>query len=292
MLAPPRWKNTRLHQVRRRRAALAAATFASLVLLMVLFDGGDSPGFRFVSTGAPAAPPSAIATKRVTDSNRAIDKVRAYTPYVAVGSRRKKQIALTFDDGPGPLSPQFARLLKRKHVPATFFVVGQQFSDFEGAVRLEHTLGFPVANHTENHLFLKGQPAKEQRQQIRDDAARLRLAGVPYVRIFRPPGRSFDDTTFKTLRKMRLLMVLWTIDSRDYTRPGTPAIVKNVLSAAQPGAIVLMHDGGGDRTQTLAALPTIITRLRRRGYEFVSVPDLLAGDPPPPKQRIPAISAG
>lgn len=113
--------------------------------------------------------------------------MRAYAPYVAVGSRRKREVALTFDDGPGPLTSRVARLLKRKRATVTFFVVGQQFAGFRKALRLENRLGFTIGNHTENHVLLSGHPAPEQRRQIRDSAARMRAAGVPYVRLCSGP---------------------------------------------------------------------------------------------------------
>lgn len=265
---------------------------AVLVLAVGIGAGGAYPDFKVAVKPRAAAPAPHLRGQVAVQKTKAIDKVLAYTPYVAQGSRRKKKIALTFDDGPGPLSGAFARLLKHEHVPATFFVVGLQFNAFEPAVRLERRLGFAIGNHTEGHVFLSGHPGLEQRRQIRDTAAKMRAVRVPNLRLFRPPGRSFDRTTFRVLKRMRALMVLWSVDSRDYTRPGTRAIIRNVLSAAQPGAIVLMHDAGGDRSQTLAALPSIIRRLRRRGYEFVTVPELLASDPPPRHQPIPAAGSG
>jgi peptidoglycan/xylan/chitin deacetylase (PgdA/CDA1 family) len=76
-------------------------------------------------------------------------------------------------------------------------------------------------------------------------------------------------------------MVLWSVDSKDYERPGVQRIVDGVVAAARPGAIVLMHDGGGDRTQTIAAIPKIVRRLRAKHYRLVTVPQLLRDDPPP-----------
>ena len=88
-----------------------------------------------------------------------------------------------------------------------------------------------------------------------------------------------------------MLMVLWSIDPGDWRRPGTKAIVSNVLANARPGAIVILHDGGGDRTQTIAALPTIINGLRHLHYQFVTVPGLISLDPPPRHQRLPHVGA-
>ncbi len=88
-----------------------------------------------------------------------------------------------------------------------------------------------------------------------------------------------------------MLAVLWSVDPGDWRRPGPRAIARSILSAARPGAIVELHDGGGDRSQTLAALPAIVNGLRRRHYRLVTVSQLLALDPPSPHQRLPRLSA-
>jgi peptidoglycan/xylan/chitin deacetylase (PgdA/CDA1 family) len=92
------------------------------------------------------------------------------------------------------------------------------------------------------------------------------------------------------MHRLGMLMVLWSIDPSDWRRPGVKAIVSNVLLNARPGAIVIMHDGGGDRSQTVDALPAIIRGLRRRGYGLVTVPELIVLDPPPRHQRLSHLS--
>ena len=94
------------------------------------------------------------------------------------------------------------------------------------------------------------------------------------------------------LRRNRMLMVLWSVDSQDYRQPGARAIVRRVLNGAHPGAIVLMHDAGGARSQTVAALPEIVRKLRHRGYRLVTVPQLLRDDPPPRGQPLPRYVGG
>jgi peptidoglycan/xylan/chitin deacetylase (PgdA/CDA1 family) len=91
---------------------------------------------------------------------------------------------------------------------------------------------------------------------------------------------------------MHLLMVLWSVDTDDYQQPGVEAIVQSALTGAHPGAIILMHDAGGVRTQTIAALPLIIAKLRARGYHLVTVPQLLEDDPPPAGQPVPPNLSG
>jgi peptidoglycan/xylan/chitin deacetylase (PgdA/CDA1 family) len=126
-----------------------------------------------------------------------------------------------------------------------------------------------------------------QRSQIAADAARIRAAGAPRPLLFRPPYASFDGRTLDVLRRERMLMVLWNVDSNDWTRPGVRAIVRNVVSRARAGSIVLMHDAGGDRSQTVAALPFIVRKLRRRGLRLVTLPRMLLEAPPSGRQRVP-----
>jgi peptidoglycan/xylan/chitin deacetylase (PgdA/CDA1 family) len=96
----------------------------------------------------------------------------------------------------------------------------------------------------------------------------------------------------RELHALHLLMVLWSVDTDDYLQPGVSTIVERALAGAHPGAIILMHDAGGTRTQTIAALPTIITTLRARGFQLVTVPQLLRDDPPPPGQPLPSSLRG
>lgn len=206
-------------------------------------------------------------------------------PYVAMGGRRRREVALTFDDGPGPYTLRLLRVLKRRHVPATFFQVGFMVQYFPGAERaLRADRATVLGNHTESHPRLAGTSAAFQAAQVDGALAAQRAAGVPRDTLFRPPYGLDDATTRAVLRARGLLTVLWSIDSHDYLRPGTSTIVARVLDQARPGSIVLMHDAGGDRTQTIAALPAIVTSLRRRGYRLVTVPQLLRDNPPPPRQ--------
>ena len=230
-----------------------------------------------------------LSGRRLRAESRAVNRVLSYTPFVALGTRRRRAIALTFDDGPSPYTPAILRVLTRMRVPATFFVVGQQLRYFSGAVRAELRQGFDVADHTQNHAWLARLGARAQFAQIQGAASALRRLGAPLPRLFRPPYGAYNHQTLATLHRLRMLMVLWSIDPGDWRRPGTRSIVGNVLSNSKPGAIVIMHDGGGDRSQTVAALPAIIRGLRRRHYALVSVPTLLSIDAPPRHQRLPRL---
>jgi peptidoglycan-N-acetylglucosamine deacetylase len=282
----------RLHRRRRRTAliGLGLGLVAIVVAVVALVGGGGGGhGAKPSAGGASGTHPSGAHPRPSTTAayrreSRAISKVLSYTPFISRGSPRKREVALTIDDGPGPLTPRFVETLRRLHAPATFFIVGQQLNDFEQGLRDEIRAGFAIGDHTEQHANLSSLPARQQNKQIQDAALRIRSYGVPYPRLFRPPYGAFNRQTVTTLRGHRMLAVLWTVDTGDFARPGTKAIVERAVQGAKPGAIILMHDGGGDRSQTLAAVPAIVHRLRARGYTLVTVPQMLLHDAPSRQQ--------
>ena len=281
--------------VRRRR--LAALIGGLLVVLLVLLAttafGGDSGKSKKAEDQLkPLTAPPDTAAAAHGRGIRAIDNVLTYTPYVSRGTPNQKLVALTFDDGPSPFTPQFIKTLRDNHAPATFFVVTEQLKDFGDAAREAVRDGFEIGDHTVDHQMLATMGKTDQEHEIIDGARQMKEAGIPTPQLFRPPGNSFDNTTVGILRQQHLLMTLWDVDTEDYKLPGTPAIVQTVLSQARPGSIVLMHDGGGDRSQTLAAVPQIIKGLRARGFKLVTVPELVFSDPPPRDQPRPDEAAG
>jgi peptidoglycan/xylan/chitin deacetylase (PgdA/CDA1 family) len=221
-----------------------------------------------------------------------VDKVLGYTDYVLKGSPRKREVALTFDDGPSPFTPRIVRILRRRHAAATFFPIGQSINEYGRYLRLVNRRGFPIGDHTYSHPLMGHLPRADQVRELDSQSALLKQAGVRYPRLFRPPYGSFDADTRALLHDRRMLMVLWNVNPQDYERPGSRAIAARVVAAARPGSIVLMHDGGGDRSQTVAALPTIIRKLRARGFRLVTVARLIDDDPPPRWQGPPPNLAG
>jgi peptidoglycan-N-acetylglucosamine deacetylase len=278
----------RARQVRRRRRVAAAAAALSLALLAWVLvgvwpSGGRPPdrlrAHREARLQAAAAPRPSVPPEG--SRGRAADRSVAAGPVVKRAGRQHREIALTFDDGPSRYTPAVMRVLRRWHATATFFEIGNIAQSAPGTVAAQVRYGFAVEDHTVNHKNLSGLPASVQAAEIRGAAKRLRRAGAPPPRLFRPPYGRYDKTTVDTARSLGMRTVLWTVDSRDYLRPGSAAIVSRVLRAASPGAIVLMHDGGGDRAQTVAALSKLIPGLRRRHYRLVTVRQLLADNPPP-----------
>lgn len=282
------------HVFRARRMGAGAVLLAVLALIVAVVASllGDGPISRQTTTPVAGPPPTSVvpATHPIRrtasfEQARAVEQIRKRMPYVAVAGRRKREIALTFDDGPGPYTQRVLRELDRLNAPATFFQVGNQIASFPDAEQAElKASGALLANHTWAHKNLEKLSAADQADQLDWSSYAIRKAGGNLPQLFRPPYGAFNRTTMKLAAQRHLLMVLWTIDSQDYERPGTRAIVRRVVSQARPGAIVLMHDAGGDRSQTVAALPAIIKQLRAKHYKLVTVPRLLKDNPPPLKQ--------
>jgi peptidoglycan-N-acetylglucosamine deacetylase len=186
------------------------------------------------------------------------------------GSRHRRLVALTFDDGPAPITPQFLTLLERRRVPATFFVLGQNVPGHQALLRRMRRDGDEIGNHSFSHPVLSGGGPAAYRQIVATSAAIDRATGFLPCE-FRPPyGASSRELVSEALR-LHLSTVTWDVDPRDWSLPGSGAIAARVAGAARPGSIAVMHDGGGPRTETLNALPAIIARLRRRGYHFFTI---------------------
>lgn len=197
------------------------------------------------------------------------------------GGGRHRWVALTFDDGPGPYTGQLLAELESLKVPATFFQVGRMLQQFRAAGKLAaETPDVTIGDHTYSHSSMPQLGRDGQKQEILEAATLMQQNGEKPPRLFRPPYGAWDIHTRALTRRRGMAIVLWNVDSEDYTRPGVKRIVDNVVSAVRPGSIVLMHDAGGPREQTLAAVPLIVKKLRRRGYGFVTVDRMLTDDPP------------
>jgi peptidoglycan/xylan/chitin deacetylase (PgdA/CDA1 family) len=196
------------------------------------------------------------------------------------GSSARHEIALTFDDGPwdDPPTIDFVRLLARYHVPATFFEIGDQIATYDRSGAIERKMladGDMIGDHTWTHPDMTTLSAPEQTSQLERTARAIRRATGFTPCLWRPPYGDIDGQLDSLARRLGFLTIYWNIDPRDWSLPGTAAIERTVPANARNGGIVEMHFGGGPRRETLDALPTIITRLRRRGYRFVTVTQLL-----------------
>jgi peptidoglycan/xylan/chitin deacetylase (PgdA/CDA1 family) len=285
-------------RIRRRRGAAAALLVALLLLAVAIAPGSESSshapraasGAKAHAGARPTRPRAARAPEE--SPSAAVKATLAYTPFVKEGGYRGRDIALTFDDGPGPYTPGVLSVLERLHVHATFFEIGEMLRYFSASTVRELRDGDVIGDHTETHPEMATLSAHAQHEELFEQILHIEVLGGPRPVLFRPPYGSYDATTMRELRAMHLLMVLWSVDTDDYLQPGVPVIVQRALAGARPGAIILMHDAGGTRTQTIAALPTIIRDLRARGFHLVTVPELLRNDPPPPGQTLPSSLRG
>jgi peptidoglycan/xylan/chitin deacetylase (PgdA/CDA1 family) len=194
--------------------------------------------------------------------------------YVTSGSRDRREVALTFDDGPWDSTPAILSELERLKVPATFMLVGEHIAGREELIRRELRDGDVLGDHTWDHADVSSDGAAAQREIVSTEQAIEKTAGfVPCL--FRAPYGHTSGALIGEARRLGFDTLQWDVDPRDWSTPGTDAIVQRVLSAVHPGAIVLMHDGGGPREQTAAALPRIVAALRARGYQLETVPELL-----------------
>jgi peptidoglycan-N-acetylglucosamine deacetylase len=295
---PRNWSRDPRHRRRRAAVLLVVGAIAVAVVAAAAFGGaggshalqrsGSGNFFARVQTLAGDGRGSFAETESAAETG-AIDRTLGYTPYVRIAGPQHRELALTFDDGPGPYTPEILSILERQNVPATFFEVGILERYFHASTREIVARGYTIGDHTFSHLPMSRLSPADQRAQLLEGARAVQRYGARFPRLFRPPYGMWNTHTLALLRKYRMLMVLWSVDTTDYRRPGTAGIVKQVLAGAKPGAIILLHDAGGNRSETVAALPKIIARLRARGYKLVTLPKLLLDNPAPHNQRISSV---
>jgi cellulose synthase/poly-beta-1,6-N-acetylglucosamine synthase-like glycosyltransferase/peptidoglycan/xylan/chitin deacetylase (PgdA/CDA1 family) len=230
--------------------------------------GENSASVAQAQTGGPGAPEAVLHGGPVINATGA----RPLTYRIP-----RRTVALTFDDGPDPLwTPRILAILRRYHVPATFFVVGTHAASYPGLIRQELADGAEIGSHTYTHLDLAG-GWQEQLQLTLTQNALAGAAGV-HTGLLRPPYSSTPDAVtaaqwhaYRQAAGDGYLIVLASLDTRDWARPGVAKIVAAAMPTANRGAIVMLHDSGGNRSQTIGALPQIITRLKARGYRFTTI---------------------
>ncbi|WP_045697828.1 polysaccharide deacetylase family protein [Streptomyces rubellomurinus] len=180
-----------------------------------------------------------------------------------------KVVYLTFDDGPSPAyTPKVLAVLDRYGVRATFFEIGQNVSAHPGVTGQVARRGHSVQNHSWSHPDLRklSGPAVDAQVRNTDRAIRAQTGRTPTC--LRPPYGAVNATVRSRAAADGKQVVLWSVDPQDWARPGTAAIQSRVLRDVRPGSVILLHDGGGDRSQTVAALPAILSTLKARGYGF------------------------
>ncbi|MGQ4648611.1 polysaccharide deacetylase family protein [Lyngbya aestuarii] len=188
-----------------------------------------------------------------------------------------KVIALTFDDGPWPeTTNKVLYVLKQHNVRATFFVVGKLVQKYPQLAKEVIEQGHAIGNHTWSHHYEHYNALTAATELDKTTEILKKTTGIE-TSLFRPPGGILNNGLAAYAYQKKYAVIMWSVDSRDWysRRTKAQALVDQVLHTVQPGGIVLLHDGGGDRSKTVQALPQLITELKKHGYNFVTVPELL-----------------
>jgi peptidoglycan-N-acetylglucosamine deacetylase len=192
------------------------------------------------------------------------------------GSMHIPEIALTFDDGPNPYyTPQILGILQRYGIKATFFDVGYLVADYPNIVRQEYHQGNLVANHSWSHPVLTNFSAQGIQSQLTSTTNIIKATIGVRPTFFRPPYGAINNQVLVQAINLHYTTVMWDGSAEDWELPGVSTIVNKTLYYARNGAILLLHDGGGNRAETVAALPIIISTLKSRGFKFVTIQQLV-----------------
>lgn len=213
------------------------------------------------------------ATKQITEVPKLF---QGKTIYEAKLKPNEKVIALTFDDGPSPKNTaQILEILKKNNIKATFFMVGGMVQLNPQVAKKVVADGHVLGNHTWHHEYRHMDAAKAASEINSTADIIYKTTGVKTT-LFRPPGGFLKNGLVDYAISQKYAIMMWSTESGDSQGRGqAPTLVKNVIKRSKPGAIVLMHDGGGNRSRTVKALPQVIDGLKSQGYRFVTIPELL-----------------
>lgn len=191
---------------------------------------------------------------------------------------KEKLVALTFDDGPHPVyTPQILDVLEKYHAKATFFVIGKHAESYPEIIKRQVKEGHEIANHTYRHYFRDNFDRERLKQELNKTSKVIHdLTGYTPT-LFRPIAGYYDDQIINTAvtNGYRVILWSWHQDTKDWKQPGIRRITTEVLSDTRPGDVVIFHDSGGDRTQTVKAVEKILEALTKEGYKFVTVSEML-----------------
>lgn len=265
--------------------ALAAVAAAVIAALELGGGTGSGPASETVHGGLPAAPASATAPRTRAgraaggapgrEERAAVQRaLQARVPLYRAGTRGR-EVALTFDDGPGPFTAQTLRALRHYGMGATFFLVGRNLASWPGIPANEAATG-AVGDHTWTHPLLTRLGAAGVTGELARTQRAVARAGHGPVVLFRPPYGAHDATVDATARRLGMLEVLWSIDSRDSEGADWRRMLATVEGSLRPGDIVLFHENRG---QTQKVVNRLLPWMRRHDLRSVGLPRLLADDP-------------
>ncbi|NIK57115.1 polysaccharide deacetylase family protein [Kribbella shirazensis] len=248
-----------------RKLAAFVATGVTLAVtagvLLVLALGHERPPRPAAATTQTSATPSPAPTETPTlNAPPSTPRKPVPDPTAAFATGNKKVLFLSFDDGPDPVwTPKVLQVLRKHGAHATFFELGSMQAAHPGLREQVIAAGNTIGSHSITHAQLTAVSAVKRRHEIFDG---------PRSTCFRPPYGASNPKVRADIKAAGMVQVLWDVDPRDWARPGTNAIVHNILTHAHNHNIILLHDGGGNRAQTVAALDKVLPILKAQGYSF------------------------
>ncbi|WP_328958046.1 polysaccharide deacetylase family protein [Kitasatospora purpeofusca] len=232
-----------------------------------------APSATAAPASAPASPSAAPSSAPPAGAApaRALTEAESRPVYELDADRRV--VALTIDDGPDPRhTPTVLALLEQYGIRATFFLIGENAVEHPDLVREIAARGHHLANHTWTHPDLRHLSEAKVREELERTSELLHRTTGKAPTWFRAPGGDWSPASLKVSADLGMRPMAWSVDPRDWARPGTVVITDRILKDVRPGAIVLNHDGGGDRSQTVAALKAYLPVLIDSGYHFTAPP--------------------
>ncbi|WP_433161373.1 polysaccharide deacetylase family protein [Kribbella sp. CA-247076] len=240
--------------------ALAVLVVGSLIAVALSKSRPPKPA---VASTATSATPPATPTRTPNVHAPASPQRPAPNPTAAFAHGNKKALFLSFDDGPDPVwTPKILQVLAKHGAHATFFELGSMQAAHPGLRDQVLAAGNTIGSHSVTHAQLTALSAAKRHHEIADG---------PRSTCFRPPYGASNARVRAEIKAAGMVEVLWDVDPRDWARPGTQAIVHRILANAHRNDIILLHDGGGDRSQTVAALDKVLPLLKAQGYSFLAM---------------------
>ncbi len=267
---------------RTAREIAALLSFVATVALVAVALSGGGGGAGALGAQGPSGgvsqsllhPIAGLPAKRPSTRLYRVVGCRSHGDVIYRSGPARREVAIGFDDGPDTDTPAFVQMLARSHAQATFFMIGRQITaSYRETILRELREGDVPGDHTYTHPDLTR--SRDVRGELEKTLVAIRQQSGYTPCVFRPPYGAVNAQVVRTARSLGLATVGWNVDPSDYAQPGTATIVRRVLEQVRPGSIIISHDGGGPRGQTLAAYPQIISALRRRGYGVVTIPQLL-----------------
>ncbi len=259
---------------------IGLALLTGVAALVAHLSGGGDGSSGDATGRTTTAPPADPAALRAAAARRAMAQIALWGQPVYRGAPDSKLVGLSFDDGPAPATMRTLAALNRLGVHATFFVIGRQVRGNQRELRAIVAHGNEIAVHTWDHPDLTTLTNAQVRGELIDTRDVIKEATGVDAGLYRPPYGAVNDRVIRAIASARMVPVQWDTDGDDWTGIPAAQISRKVLAEVHPGAIILLHDGGGPRGQTVKAIPAIVKGIRARGLTPVPVGELLERDPP------------